>query len=103
MGRTCDYLSCNDGKQLHWAYFWHLLFDTNIAVNRNMKKFQVLQRTLNDVEFRIVSDMLTEEDKNILSNSIKSNLGNVNITFINVEDIENASSGKYRPVVNLTI
>jgi len=44
MGRTCDYLTSQDGKQLHWAFFWHFLFDTKIAVNRNMKKFQVVQK-----------------------------------------------------------
>lgn len=103
LGRTCDYISSQDGKQLHWAYFWHLLFDTNIAVKRNMKKFQILQRSLSRIDFRIVSDPLTEEDKKILLDNMKSNLGDVSINFINETDIENSASGKYRPVINLTL
>lgn len=103
MGRTCDYISCIDGKQLHWAYFWHLLFDTKIAVNRNMKKFQILQRSLSEIDFRIVSDPLTDEDKETISQIMKNSLGNIQINFINESDIENSPSGKFRPVVNLTI
>ncbi len=103
MGRTCDYLTCQDGKQLHWAYLWHLLFDTNIATKRKMKKFQIVQKSLNDIVFRIVSDPLTEEDKEILTNTLKKNLGNIKIQFVQEADIENSASGKYRPVINQTI
>ena len=103
LGRTCDYLTCTDGKQLHWAYFWHLLFDTNIAVKRKMKKFQVLQKSVSQIDFRIVSDPLDSTDKEILEGYIREKLGNVNVTFIQEMEIEPSVSGKFRPVVNLTL
>ena len=104
MGRTCDYMSCSDGKQLHWAFFWHLLFDTKIAINRNMKKFQVLQKSQNEIDFRIVSDQLSEEDKITISHHLKIKMGpDLKIKFIQEDDIENAISGKFRPVINNTI
>ncbi len=101
MGRTCDYISCSDGKQLHWAYFWHLLFDTGIAAKRNMVKFQVLQNNINELNFRIVSNPLQKEDKDIIVNNMKMFIGkDIKVTFIQEKDIENAKSGKYRPVIN---
>jgi phenylacetate-CoA ligase len=100
LGRTCDYLTGMDGKELHWAYFWHLLFDTKIAVSRNIKKFQVNQVSKDKILFRTVSDPLKTEDKEILEKCIQEKLGNISIEFKEETDIENAPSGKFRPVIN---
>lgn len=100
LGRTCDYLIGKDGQSLHWAFFWHLLFDTEIAVNRNFVKFQIVQDTKDSLVFRTVSDPLTDEDKETIVSKIKEKMGDMTVSFVVEEDIENTKSGKYRPVIN---
>lgn len=100
MGRSCDYVSGINGKNLHWAYFWHLMFDTEIALKRNITKFQVHQVDAQTVNFRTVGNDLTEDDKNAIRNFMFEKLGKMQVNFITEVDIENAKSGKYRPVVN---
>lgn len=100
LGRTCDYLLGVNGQILHWAYFWHLLFDTEIAIKRNFIKFQVVQKSNDLIVFRTVSDPLSQEDKDTLTRMIREKMGNIRVEFVLEEDIDNAASGKYRPVVN---
>lgn len=100
MGRTCDYIVGVNGEILHWAYFWHLFFDSKVADKRNLRKFQVVQRTKNELFIRIVADLLTDEEKQILIENIQNRLGPIQITFSFENDIENSASGKYRPVIN---
>jgi phenylacetate-CoA ligase len=101
LGRTCDYIVGVNGEKLHWAYFWHLMFDTEIALKRNIIKFQVLQTNPNQILYRTVGDMLTEKDQNTIKELMIKKLGTIEIVFVNEKDIENAPSGKYRPVVRL--
>jgi phenylacetate-CoA ligase len=100
LGRTCDYLIVRDGQRLHWGFFLHLLFDTNIAVNRNFVKFQVVQDSRESLLFRTVSDPLSEDDKKLLTQKISERMGEMKVSFILEQDIENSKSGKYRPVIN---
>ncbi|MBM4403551.1 MAG: phenylacetate--CoA ligase family protein [Candidatus Cloacimonetes bacterium] len=100
MGRTCDYLTGVNGQILHWAYFWHLLFDTNIAIDRNFIKFQIVQKAPDLIVFRTVSDPLTDIDKETLIRMIHQKMGNMRVEFVLEEDIPNTPSGKYRPVIN---
>ncbi|MBN1185609.1 MAG: phenylacetate--CoA ligase family protein [Bacteroidales bacterium] len=100
LGRSCDYILGSNGKNLHWAFFWHLMFDTEIAHNRNIIKFQVKQTDKTKILFRYVGDSLTTEDEEILKLLMFDKLGKMNISFTREKDIENAASGKYRPVVN---
>jgi len=103
LGRTCDYLNGVNGETLHWAYFWHLLFDTEIAIKRDFKKFQIVQKSKDLIIFRIVGEKLSEEDEFILISMIREKMGNMGIEFTYEKDIENTKSGKYRPVINETI
>jgi len=100
LGRTCDYIIGINGKTLHWAYFWHLMFDTEIAYKRNIIKFQIHQANAETIHFRTVGGKLTDEDQAVIRNYMFDKLGKMSIEFINEPDIENAKSGKYRPVVN---
>ncbi|MBI9032097.1 phenylacetate--CoA ligase family protein [bacterium] len=103
LGRTCDYLNGINGETLHWAYFWHLLFDTEIATKRNFKKFQIVQKEPDYLLFRTVGDPLSNEDKVLLTSMVREKMGNMKIEYINEKDIENTKSGKYRPVINETL
>ena len=100
LGRTCDYLICKNGQSLHWAYFWHLMFDTEIALKNNFQKFQIIQKSKDILFFRYVGDQLFKFDEEILIKMIREKMGNVKIEFIKEDDIECSTSGKYRPVIN---
>jgi len=100
LGRTCDYVIGDRGQILHWAYFWHLFFDTNMAKNRNLKKFQVVQQSEAILLIRLVADPLNEEEKMLIISDIVNRLGEIEVIFSFESDIENSSSGKYRPVIN---
>jgi hypothetical protein len=85
---------------LHWAFFWHLLFDTNIAIDRNFVKFQIIQKAPDLLFFRTVSDPLNQRDKETLCDLIRGKMGDMKVEFVLEQDIENSASGKFRPVIN---
>ena len=100
MGRTCDHIIGANGEFLHWAFFWHLFFDSAVAEKRNLRKFQVVQLTNNKLTIRMVAEPLSDDEKHLLVSSIQSRVGALSIDFSFEDEIENATSGKYRPVIN---
>jgi len=100
MGRTCDYMIGMNGEFLHWAYFWHLFFDSEIAEKRSLKKFQIVQEAKDRLLVRLVCDNLSNAEQLLLTTNIRQRMGAISISYSFEEDIENAASGKYRPVVN---
>lgn len=100
LGRTCDYIIGVNGEFLHWAYFWHLFFDSQLGAENNLEKFQVVQTSRNQLIIRLVCDKISREKRAILVQNILERLGEMKVEFVFEDDIENASSGKYRPVVN---
>ncbi len=100
MGRTCDYIIGINGQYLHWAYFWHLIFDSNIASKRNLQKFQIVQNSSDTLTIRLVSDIISEEESSFIFNDIQKRVGQMNITIKYEKEIENTKTGKYRPVIN---
>ncbi len=103
MGRTCDYVIGINGEFLHWAYFWHLIFDSDIAEIRNLRKFQVIQKSHHELLLRLVCNPLSEDEITFICSDIKKRVGEMKVNFRYEDDIENASTGKYRPVINLVI
>lgn len=99
-GRTCDYIIGTNNKFLHWAYFWHLFFDSEIAKTKNLKKFQIIQENQTSLLIRLVCDRLSLEEMNTLKENIIARTGNIDIKFSYEKNIENSISGKYRPVIN---
>ncbi len=100
MGRTCDYVSGMNGQVLHWAYFWHLFFDSQVARKYDLRKFQVVQETPDSILIRLVCGKLPEDEERLLVENMRSRLGPVKVRYVYEADIENSASGKYRPVVN---
>lgn len=103
MGRTCDYIIGLNGEFLHWAYFWHLFFDSGIADKQNLKKFQIIQEAKDSIKIRIVSDPISAEQLELLTRNIQNRLGEIKVVYIMDDDIENTKTGKYRPVINKLI
>lgn len=100
MGRTCDYVIGEHGQFLHWAYFWHLFFDSNIAESRSLRKFQIVQQSGTELKIRLVSSHLSQAESGFIITDIRKRLGNLKVEFSYESDIENTKTGKYRPVVN---
>jgi phenylacetate-CoA ligase len=100
LGRTSDNVYGPNGNSLHWGYFHHLLIDSNIAINRNMLKFQVIQNSINEIDFLLVAEKLTNKEKDLLVLSIQKVLGNVNVKVRNVSDIPTLKSGKYKAIIS---
>ncbi len=66
-----------------------------------MRKFQVVQVNETVYNFRIVSEDLSIDDKETITKHMITKLGSdIHINFQQEEDIDNTSSGKYRPVIN---
>jgi phenylacetate-CoA ligase len=103
MGRTCDYVLGVNGQYLHWAYFWHLVFDSGISKKRDLKKFQIVQESQDTLIFKYVAEPLDLNETKVMSDNIKSRLGDMEIRFDRESDIPNTESGKYRPVINKLI
>lgn len=100
LGRTCDYIIGLNGEFLHWAYFWHLFFDSNVAKERNLRKFQIVQTTSCKLILRIVADEFSNEERSFFIENIQQRLGKMNIEFSFEDDIKLSETGKYRPVIN---
>jgi phenylacetate-CoA ligase len=100
LGRTCDYIIGVNGEFLHWAYFWHLFFDSRLGEENGLEKFQVIQTAEDRLKIRVVCEVIALEKRRVLIENIQERLGNMNVEFVFEDDIENASSGKYRPVIN---
>jgi phenylacetate-CoA ligase len=100
MGRTCDYIIGINNEFLHWAYFWHLFFDSQLAERRNLKKFQIVQESKNELLVRIVADPFSPDEEKLLTTNIQERLGLINVRYSFEKNIEDSPAGKYRPVVN---
>jgi phenylacetate-CoA ligase len=103
MGRTCDYVIGLNGEYLHWAYFWHLVFDSGIAKNRDLKKFQIVQESKDTIVFKYIASSLNSMEIKSMTDNIQSRLGKIEVVFQQEIEIPNTSSGKYRPVINKLI
>ncbi len=99
-GRTSDNVIGMNGNPIHWGYFHHLLIETKIATNRNMIKFQLVQKSTSKLRLNIVSEPLTKTDKMKLSDIITNKLGPVDLTIENVIDIPKDSNGKFRAIIS---
>lgn len=100
LGRSCDYVIGLNGQFLHWAFFWHLIFDSNVAEKRNLRKFQIVQKAKDSLLIKLVADSLTIEEKEFIITNLKTRLGDMRIEFSYETEIENTLTGKYRPVIN---
>lgn len=100
VGRISDNVVGLDGTPVHWGYFHHLLIYTNIAANRNLEKFQVIQSSLNELSISIQSDPLSEDDKSILIKELKSKFGDIQIAINNVPYISHSETGKFKAIIS---
>ncbi|MBM3271647.1 MAG: phenylacetate--CoA ligase family protein [Candidatus Sericytochromatia bacterium] len=100
LGRVGNVVIGLDGNRLHPEYFTHLINETAISYNRNVRRYQVVQRSRDELVWQFVADPLTPEDKETLTGYLRDYLGAMAITIANVPEIPTAPSGKFQYVVS---
>ena len=100
IGRTCDYIIGINGEFLHPSYFWALMYESKLAKNKNLRKFQIVQNSKTNLLIRLVAEQLSDEEKKVLISDITNRIGDMNIDFSYETEIENTKTGKYRAVIN---
>jgi phenylacetate-CoA ligase len=97
VGRTSDIIIGLNGNRVHGEFFSHLIESSGIAQKNVVEKFQVIQKSKEKIIFKIKSRIpLSEEDFYMLTTLIRRHLGNIEIIYQQVDDIEPHPSGKYR-------
>lgn len=96
IGRTSDLIIGLNGNIVHGEFFSHLLESSGIAQKNFVEKFQVIQKARDKIIFKIKSKFpLSDKDFNILNRIIRDYLGNMEIHYLQVKEIE-PILGKYR-------
>ena len=92
-GRSSDVLSAPNGRYVHGEYFTHLFYGVP-----GVRRFQVHQKTLHDVEILVEGDLeLPAETLAEMRRKIMAQMGErVAVTFHMVDEIPLTPSGKYR-------
>jgi phenylacetate-CoA ligase len=97
VGRSSDIISTPDGHYIHGEFFTHLFYGVP-----GVRKFQVRQKALNDIEILIESDEeLPSQFVDKLRAKITDLVGHeVRLTFRRVDNIPLTRSGKHRFTVS---
>jgi len=93
-GRTADFIRLKNGKLIHGEYFTHLFYGV-----QGIREFQLIQKTENHMEFKIVKAGEVEEEK--LEEAFKKmhafmDASDIKIQISYVDKIEKPRSGKLR-------
>jgi phenylacetate-CoA ligase len=93
-GRTSDFILTKDGRKIHGEYFTHLFYGI-----RGLKKFQLVQKRLDQMEIKIIKDSewISSRESEILE-KIRSYMRDreLDIELRFVDEIEMPRSGKLR-------
>ncbi len=100
LGRTGNVIIGVNGNKVHPEFFTHLLNETDISFKRGLLKYQVIQKNKGEIIWKIVSDDLLPEEKKLLKNYLIKYLGKMKIDIVNVQEIPNTLSGKFRYVIS---
>ena len=100
IGRTSDNVRDINGNPVHWGLFHQILMESGIAAKRNLVKFQVVQKSNNNIVFKFVSEELSSNDKLLIIQLVRKALGNISVQVINVDEIPIDHTGKYKAVIS---
>lgn len=89
-GRTLGVIHKSDGAKIDGQFFTTLFFD-----KKGIKNFQLVQKTIYDLQLNIVkSENFNQDELNSIIERIESELGNVNINIVFCDKINLTSTGK---------
>ena len=100
LGRIGDVITGANGNRVHPEFFTHLLNESGVSYRAGLRKYQVVQTARDRLEWRLVSSPLSESDRQQLTESVQGYLGNVDVCFIQMDDIPPNRSGKFQYVVS---
>lgn len=96
IGRKSDIIISPSGKIIHGEFFTHLFYKI-----KGVKKFQVIQETLNEIHIKIVhGENFKDENFNFLSGAIQNVDSEFIISYELCDDIPASKSGKYRFIMS---
>ena len=96
IGRQEDVVIGKDGRKM---VRFHGIFN---GLN-SIKQAQLIQESLDDILIKIVSVYSDENEKIIMKARVQSQLGNVNVTIEEVENISQTANGKFKAVISKLI
>jgi phenylacetate-CoA ligase len=96
-GRKLDLITAYNGTKVSGVFFPHLMKEI-----KEIKKFQIVQKSLTDIVVKIVEQSTISEEKvAFLRQQIQNVVGpEVNITFDFVDDIPLNATGKFRVTIS---
>jgi phenylacetate-CoA ligase len=100
-GRSSDMFIRKDGGAVHGEYFTHLLYDIPAV-----RKFQVVQESLDEIVFRVISRgvSIPLEREAEIRQKVELVLGGpLQVRFEYVNDLPATNSGKYRYTVSRVV
>ncbi|MEL4455481.1 hypothetical protein [Lutimonas vermicola] len=103
VGRTADYIDCNDGTKKHSLIFIGMFNELQIKFNKSIKQFKVIQNG-NSLIFEIIKDINYEPSiEGFLRKNVNTKVcGELKVLFKYVNKIDRESNGKLRYFVKKT-
>ena len=96
IGRQEDVIVAKDGRKM---VRFHGIFNGL----RSVKQAQIIQESFDEIIIKIVCVYIDENEKIIMKQRVQSQLGNVNVTIQEVENITQTANGKFKAVVSKLI
>jgi phenylacetate-CoA ligase len=96
LGREQSMLITPEGKYIHGEYFTHIFWEIP-----HVKEFQVVQKTIDEIQIIIVQEQgFNEEKLERIKQIIASKSPNWKIKFQFVDEIQRTGAGKYKFIIN---
>jgi phenylacetate-CoA ligase len=97
-GRISDILYTAQKHPVHQDYFTHLLNESGYYNKYNIKKYQVIQESFDNIIWKIVCEDIPEKEIEKIIRRVKEGFDGTYVNIQFVDDIPNEPSGKYRYV-----
>ncbi|MES2625955.1 MAG: phenylacetate--CoA ligase family protein [Pseudomonadota bacterium] len=96
-GRKLDLITAYNGTKVSGVFFPHLMKEV-----KEIKKFQVIQKSLDQIEIKMVlQNPISDEKIGFLRQQIHGVVGSeVNVSFVFVDDIPLNATGKFRVTIS---
>ena len=96
-GRCDDILISKDGSRLPGVNFYTMMYKIE-----GVKMFQIIQKSRDNITFNLVkNESFNQNTLNLIENGLKNRIGDVNISFNFVQEIERSkTTGKVRCIFN---
>tara|TARA_B100001057_G_C22863127_1_gene955420 strand:- start:3651 stop:4988 length:1338 start_codon:yes stop_codon:yes gene_type:complete len=97
LGRKTDMITCIDGRSIPGVNFYTMMYKI-----KGVSMFQIVQKTLRDIEIRYIkSKDWSEKTDSEIKIGMKERVGNCNLKIVLVESFERAkNTGKFKTILN---